>query len=140
MWLDSDGDDASEQAGANKQRIAGRRLYSLGPRLHEDDDVGQSSEPAFDAQIWDGVLHVESTGSSGESTAQDEGEQPPSPATPAAEHPMEGEGEGGLCVFEMRDASDSEDWCKVALCEEEGLLVMMSAEGKVAVRGYAPMF
>jgi hypothetical protein len=36
-------------------------------------------------------------------------------------------------------AMGKEDWVRIALCEEEGLIAIMGANGGVEVRGYVPV-
>jgi hypothetical protein len=90
------------------QRVAARRLYASGSA----DTPGEEATP----HAPPGSVPL---------------------ATPAAEHPTEAPGEGALCVLAERGGDGGDDWVRVALCEEEGVVALLAVNGSIRVRMYA---
>lgn len=117
LWLDAQTDMSPvAQAGDRGQRIAGRVLRFV-PRP-EGVSVSALPEHAVDLMSTD----------AGTTAAVDS-------------HPTEfmlgnGAERRGNSVFHVQE--DRENWVRVAMCEEEGMIAVGSVDGDIKVYGYAP--
>jgi hypothetical protein len=190
MGIGSGGGETTQRVAGRRLYEIGRDDDDDDEGVYEDEDASVSSDsPAVQSQLQEEAPQPHSLASEvdpgDEDTAtrddsdEENDEDGPSnllplepemtatvTATPAAEHPTEGEGEGPISTFAVRDSSASvsrptsdsadierggvdrrgsamamgkEDWVRIALCEEEGLVAIMGANGGVEVRGYAPV-
>jgi hypothetical protein len=135
LWLDS-GTDGGHGAGT-AQRVAARGLYAAAAATRTLL-AGMSCAPPAPAasremQRGEGV---ETRGAAGQDAT---GAWTPAHVLGVSEAgPAAGTGRFTLVTIAVQEPRDGEEWVHVALDEDEGIVAIMSANGRVAVLDYAP--